>query len=377
MNDPGTTIPDSCFCDFNAGSAASAEVLACFLEVERACPANPASTHAPGRRARGVLEAARSRIGKVLDVAPDDVVFTSGGTEAANLAVSGLGDPSLPVQVSDAEHPAVLEPARQRGARLWPVDEAGVVQVAAPEEHVGLLCLVHAQSELGTLQPVVRTAELADDLQVPLFVDAAQTLGRTDLRPILATRAIVALSPHKAFGLRGHGVLVGLGLAGRLRPLLRGGGQEQGLRPGTQSPSLALANALAIEQAIATRELRAANMHAARATFLEALRSTAIVHQVLTPLANSVPNTAMVRFHDVDGRNLLPALDLAGIHASHGSACSAGAPTPPRILRAIGLADPVARGCVRFSFSSDHDLASVRRAGLRTGEVVRRLQKKK
>jgi cysteine desulfurase len=365
---------ETVFCDFNAGAPASEEVLAAFLEAERIYAGNPASVHATGRKARAALEDARTRIGSALGVAAADVVFTSGGTEAANLAVAGLGDPALPVVVSDAEHPAVYEPALVRGMQTWPVDQDGRAVVQTPRAPVGLLCLVHAQSELGTLQPVLDAATLADRLGVPLFVDAAQSLGRTTLRPVLATGAILALSPHKCGGLRGHGVLLGRDLQRRLRPLLRGGAQELGLRPGTQSPALALANALAIERAISEQPRRALHMETARRSFLNGLNDTE--HRVLTPLANSVPNTAMLCFPGIDGRNLLPALDLAGVHASHGSACSSGAPTPPRILAAIGLDGAAARACVRFSFGWRDETTPWRDVGERVGAIVRRLKKK-
>jgi cysteine desulfurase len=364
---------ETVFCDFNAGAPASEEVLATFLEAERLYAGNPASVHATGRRARAGLEEARARIGRALGVADADVVFTSGGTEAANLAVAGLGDPSLPVLVSDAEHPAVFEPALVRGMQTWVVDQDGAAVVREPRVPVGLLCLVHAQSELGTLQPVLAAATLADRLGVPLFVDAAQSLGRTTLSPVLATGAILALSPHKCGGLRGHGVLLGRELQRRLRPLLRGGTQELGLRPGTQSPALALANALAIERAVSEQPQRALHMEAARRSFLNGLCDTE--HRVLTPLANSVPNTAMLCFSGIDGRNLLPALDLAGVHASHGSACSSGAPTPPRILAAIGLDGAAARACVRFSFGWRVETTSWRDVGARVATIVRRLKK--
>jgi cysteine desulfurase len=365
------------FCDHNAGAPASAEVLARFVEIEREHPANPASAHTPGRRARAVLEDARERIAAALGVAAVDVVFPSGCTEAANLAVAGLGAPELPVALAPVEHPAVLEAAARRGVVEWRVDASGAAVVAPPEREVGLVCLVHAQSELGTLQPVAAAAALASELRVPLFVDAAQTLGRVPLRDVLARGAIVALSPHKAGGLRGHGVLAGHELHRVLRPLLRGGAQELGLRPGTQSPALAAANALAIERASHEQPQRAAAMHATRAAFLDALAATRVAHRVLTPLANSVPNTAMVCFAHVDGRNLVPALDLAGVHASHGAACSSGAPTPPRVLRAIGLDDDDARACVRFSFGWSEQRDDARELGARVGALVLGLQKKK
>ena len=367
---------ESFFCDANAGGPVDAEVLALFLDVERHCPGNPASSHAPGRRAKAVLEEARARIATALGVDPDDVVFTSGGTEAANLAVSGLGDLDLPVLLGEVEHPAVSEPALQRGVVRWGMDHRGSVLVTAPGERVGLCCLVHAQSELGTLQPVETAAALAKSLGVPIFVDAAQTLGRMPLANTIAVASAVSLSPHKCGGLRGHGVLVGRGIAARLQPRMRGGGQEQGLRPGTQSPALAAANALAIERATNEQSQRAANMAATRSAFLAGLSHSSVEHEVLTPLDASLPNTVMVRFPNVDGRNLLPALDLSGIHASHGSACSSGAPTPPRVLLAIGLDETAARACVRFSFGWREARQAAESAGRLAGSVVRVRQKK-
>ncbi len=364
------------FCDHNAGAAALPEVLALFLEVERSCPANPASAHAPGRRARAVLEAARERIAAALAVAPGDVLFTSGGTEAANLAVSGLGEPHLPVLLADVEHPAVLEAASLRGIVRWSVDAVGRAVVAAPDRPVGLIAMVHAQSELGTLQPIAAAAALADEMCVPLVVDAAQTLGRVPLDDVLRTARAVVLSPHKCGGLRGSGALVGRGLTAALRPLLRGGGQEFGLRPGTQGPALAAANALAIERAVREGPQRAAVMAANRAAFLRGLVDTGAQHRVLTPLESSLPNTAMVFFPGLEGRSLLPALDLAGVYASHGSACSSGAPTPPRVLRAIGLDDAAARSCVRFSFDWTSREAALREVGARVGALVAARQKK-
>jgi cysteine desulfurase len=172
-------------------------------------------------------------------------------------------------------------------------------------------------------------------------------------------------------------VLFGRGLQHHLRPLLRGGGQESGLRPGTQSPALAAANALAIERAVAATEERAQRMLAARTAFLAGLAASGVVHRVLTPLARSLPNTVMVHFAQIDGRNLLPTLDLAGVRASHGAACSSGSPTPPRILSALGLDDATARACVRFSLGADAEPSTSHDAGARAGGVVRRRQEKK
>jgi cysteine desulfurase len=370
------SAPEPAFCDHNAGSPALPEVLAAFVDTERRCPGNPASTHTAGRAARAALEHARERIANALGVAAADVVFTSGGTEAANLAVLGLGAPEQPVLLAPTEHPAVAEPAALRGTVDWRVEPDGTAIVARPERMVGLVCLAHAQSELGTLQPIAAAAAMAATLAVPLFVDAAQTLGRVDLQPVVGCGAVLSLSPHKAGGLRGLGVLLGHELHRQLRPLLRGGGQELGLRPGTQSPALAVANALAIELAIAERTARAATMLRARAEFLAGIAASGVAHRVLTPLDRSLPNTAMLHFPGVEGRNLLPTLDLIGVQASHGSACSSGAAIPPRILTAIGLDEAAAHSCVRFSLGFRDEPNATREVGVRAGAIVARRQKK-
>tara|TARA_R110002096_G_scaffold18638_10_gene63338 strand:- start:443 stop:1567 length:1125 start_codon:yes stop_codon:yes gene_type:complete len=371
-----STLQGPWFCDYNAGAPVLPEVLAEFVATEQRCPANPASSHGAGRRARGVLEQARERIANLFELPAGDVVFTSGGTEAANMAVRGLGDPNLPVLVSDVEHPAVRESAERRGTCKWHVDAHGAAMITEPTRAIGLVCLVHAQSELGTLQDVEAAIEVASNCDVPIVIDAAQTLGRVRVQELLATDAVVALSPHKAGGLRGHGVLLGRRLESKLQPLMLGGGQEFGLRPGTQSPSLAAANSLAIELAITEQPQRALAMARNRKAFLEGLEGRSCPFRVLTPLTNSVPNTVMLCFDDVEGRNLLPALDLAGVQASHGSACSSGSMTAPKILTAIGVDDARARACVRFSFDWKNPYEVCAHVGAVVGDVMLRLRKK-
>lgn len=362
--------------DHNATTAVDARVLDCFVAIESAHPANPASLHTAGRAARAIVEDSRQRIAEALRVDVGDVLFTSGGTEANNLAVAGLGDPDLPVLLAEVEHPSVREVACRRGARWLGTDREGRAVVADVDERIGLLCMVHGQSEVGTLQPVGAAAALAHSLGVSMHVDAAQTLGRVGLDEVLAVAGSVTLSPHKCGGLRGCGVLVVRDATARLRPLLHGGGQESGLRPGTQSPALCAATALCIELALREQPTRAVTMAAARDAFVAALAASAADVQLLTPMHDSLPNTVMLRARDVDGRTLLPALDLAGIEASHGSACSAGSPTPPSVLAAMAIVDRDARACVRFSFARDARRDDATRAGEVAAVTIARLQKK-
>ena len=363
------------FLDHNAGGPVDPRVLAHFVETEQACPGNPSSAHRIGRRARSVVEDARARVANALSVDVDDVVFCSGGTEANNLAVRGLGDPGLPVLLAPTEHPSLLEPAKARGLAWWGVDASGHAMPAVVDRKVGLVCLVHAQSEVGTLQPVVEARRVADDMQAPLHVDAAQSLGRIPLADALRCAHSVSLSPHKCGGLRGSGVLVVRGAERNLRPLLRGGSQEHGLRPGTVSPALAASTALAIELAVGEQAARAERMDFAKSAFVQELSSRLREVRVLTP-HDGLPNTAMVAFAHVDGRALLPALDLVGVCASHGSACSSGSPQPPAVLLAMGLSEADARACVRFSFGAGTSIEHARDAARRVADAVGRVQKK-
>lgn len=358
------------YLDHNASSPVDPRVLQCFLEVEQECPGNPSSLHRSGRKARAMVEQAREQIAVALSVPPADVFFLSGGTEANNLVVQGAGDPGLPVLLASTEHPSVVEPARVRGSVAWSITADGTAIVTEPTGPVGLICLVHGQNEVGTLQPIGQASALARKLRVPLHVDAAQTLGRIDLREVTEAADTVTLTMHKAGGLRGSAVLVARDGGAGLRPTLRGGGQERGIRAGTVSPALASAAALTVRLAGREWPHRAERMQRARAAFCAALQATGVTPRVLTPLERSLPNTLLLQFDGVDGRSLLPALDLAGVEASQGSACSSGSPSPSPLLLGMGLAERDARACVRFSFGHAHAPDEAAAAGRVVGQTI-------
>lgn len=354
--------------DHNACTPVDERVLARFLEVEGLCPGNPGSLHESGRTARAVLERSREQVAAALGVRSDDVLFVSGGTEANNIIVSGSGDPDLPVLLAQMEHASVLEAAAARGRVFWQVDSSGRAVITPPDRKVGLLCLVHGQNEVGTLQPVVEAAALARELKVPLHVDASQTLGRCPIADVMGVATSVTIATHKAGGLRGTGVLVCRDPD--VRPLFFGGGQQRGLRPGTESPALAAAAALTVTLALEEQAARAKSMLEARSAFAAELPAN-VKH--VTPEKDSLPNTLMCLFEGVDGRVLLPALDLAGVEASQGSACSSGSPTPPLVLTAMGMSGDAARACVRFSFSHRTGTDEAAGGGRVVREVVSRL----
>lgn len=356
--------------DHNATTPVDPRVLERFLEVESACPHNAGSPHAGGRRARAVLEDARASAASAAGVEPDDVVFVSCCSEANNIAVAGLGAPELPVLLAPVEHKSVAEPAGRRGTLAWAVDARGTAVVTQPSEPIGLVCLTHAQGEIGTIQPIAQAAECARQAGVALHVDAAQTVGRVPIDEVLRVADSISVSSHKFGGLRGASLWIVRG--DTPRPLLVGGGQEGGIRPGTVSPSLAAATALAFELALAETGARARAMGDARRAFEEELFSAVRCTRV-TP-EHALPNTVTVRFEGVDGRALLPALDLAGVRASQGSACSSGSPEPPAVLRAMDYTPDEARQCVRFATSPGTDSEIARRAARAVAAVVERLR---
>ena len=356
--------------DHNAGTSVDPRVLARFIELESEGLANPSSLHLRGRAAHAILEEARTQAAQALGVHEDEVLFVSGGSEANNLAILGLGASQLPVLTSPLEHPSVLEPARRRGCELWNVDDEGRAIVQPPLRQVGLVALVHAQSEIGAIQDVASAARLARTLGVPLHVDAAQSLGRIPVDEVLALAGTVAFAVHKAGGIRGQSVLVVRRAAQTaLVPVSLGGGQEFGVRPGTQSPALCAATALAIELAVTEREQRACTMRAACAAFLERLGPQGCTLLTREP---ALPNTALLLFHVRDGRAILPALDLLGVEASQGSACASGAALPPRLLLAMGHDETTARRAVRFSFSLSSGVDTACEAADRVREFLTR-----
>ena len=316
-----------------------------------------------------MVEDARYQVAEALDVDADHIVFVSGGTEANNIALLGSGDLTLPVLCAPVEHPSVIQSAQQRGVTLWDVDETGSAVIVRPTDAIGMIALVHGQNEVGTLQPVDAACELANELRVPVHIDASQTLGRCPVGDVVAAASSITFSTHKANGLRGMAVLVDKDTS--TLPRFFGGGQQRNRRPGTESPSLAAATALALELAITEQKERAERMQLARDAFASELKCDDV--RALTP-SNSLPNTIMFLFEGVDGRELLPALDMAGVEASQGSACSSGSPTPPPVLAAMGLSQRVAQSCVRFSFASQTTPENAREGGRVVKGVVLRMQ---
>jgi len=330
-------------------------------EAMRAAPeGNPASAHADGRRARQAVEDARERIAAVLGAHPDEVIFTSGATEANNLAIFGLaGDRGADDSIiaSHLEHACVVEPLKQleaRGASIgWrPVDERGRFVAGVAEADTSLVCLMLANHETGAIQPV-REVAAALPVGAALHCDAAQAVGKIPVNFHELGATMLAVSAHKFGGPVGVGALL-VKRGTTLRPLFFGGHQQHGRRPGTEPVVLVAGMAKALE--IMSRTMTANHQH------LESLRShlwrrlvemasPVVLNGPEIGAADVLPGTLNVSFPGCRGDLLLVALDLAGIACSTGSACSSGSLLPSPVLRAMRVADEIVRSALRFSFA--------------------------
>jgi cysteine desulfurase len=325
---------------------------------------NASSLHAAGRRTRRVVEESRESIAEALGARPSEVVFTSGGTEADNLAVKGLywaREPARRVLVSAIEHHAVLDPAhwlqRDQGAevRLLPVDHQGRVrpEVLAEElgrdpEAVALVSVMWANNEVGTVQPIAELAELARAAGVPFHTDAVQALGHLPVSFSGAGVDALSLTGHKIGGPMGVGAL----LLGRgLTPVsvVHGGGQERDVRSGTLDAPAIAGLAAAVRVSVARREHEAARVAALRDDLVRRVRQ-AVPDVILNGDPDDrLPGNAHFSFPGCEGDALLMLLDAKGVECSTGSACSAGVSQPSHVLLAMGADADTARGSLRFT----------------------------
>lgn len=345
---------------------------------------NASSLHASGRRARRVIEESRETVAQALGCRPGEVVFTSGGTEADNLAVKGLfwsrrdGDPRRTRVLSTAvEHHAVLDPlewlAEHEGAEveMLPVDHDGRLRVdalrAAVERDpasVALITVMWANNEVGTLQPIDEVVAIAAEHGIPVHTDAVQAVGVTPVDFAASGVDALSLSGHKVGGPQGVGALV-VRREVELTPQLHGGGQERDVRSGTLDVPAIAGFAAAVELAVKQQADHAARLAGLRDELVAAVRR-AVPDAVLNgDPVDRLPGNVHLSFPGCEGDSLLMLLDARGIECSTGSACSAGVPQPSHVLLGMGRSSDEARSSLRFSLghtSTDADVAAVAEA---------------
>ena len=361
---------DPIYLDHNATTPTRPEVVEAVARCYSEGLANPASQHRPGQRARRVLEDAREAVAEILGAdlsgsPADRLVFTSGGTEANSTAVLGIaraGGRSEPGQIiiSSIEHASVIEPAEYLLERGWRLDTLGVTPegVVRPGDLAGLLSpaarlvsVMLGNHETGVLQPVAQLAAICREAGVPIHTDAVQVVGKLPVVFRGLGVSAMTVAAHKYQGPLGIGALV-LRHDVAVEPLLFGGHQQDGLRPGTEPVALAVGMRVALELWRKEHEAHARRLTALRERFERGLKAGFAGLVVHGAGADRLPHTASIGFPGLDGQILLLALDSVGVACSAGSACSSGSTELSPTLRAMGVPRDVLAGSLRFSLGA-------------------------
>jgi cysteine desulfurase len=373
------------YLDHNATTPLDPRVVQAMQRSAAEAFANPASQHGPGRQARRMLEVARQRIGELLgaNTAADQVIFTSGATEANNLALRGLaGLPPGRVIISAIEHPSVTGTAeylQTLGFEICrlPVDTDGVVQVDAlpalltPDTRVVSVML--GNNETGALQPVDRIAACCTEAGVPLHTDAAQVAAKLPVDFHALGTVALTITAHKFHGPRGIGALILRGGV-PLQPILFGGFQQAGLRPGSEPVELAVGMGTALELWDAERSERNERIAALRDGLERKLLAAWPATVVHAARVARLPHTCCLSFPGLDRQALLMALDQAGVACSTGSACASGSSEPSPALLAMGCDESLVGSALRFSLGAMTTAEEVDQAARRILHAGNRLR---
>jgi len=376
-------MPEPIYLDHAATTPVRPEVLDAMTPFYGPRFGNPSSLHRWGREARTALDEARERLAACLGARPDEVFFTSGGTEADNLAILGAwrarkADGRRAVVTTPIEHKAVLgavHQAAREGAeeRLCRVDATGTVDVASFDEltrdAVAVASVMWINNEIGTVQPVAKLAETAKARGALFHTDGVQAFGKVDVDSRKIPFDLLAVSGHKIGAPKGCGAaFVRRGTV--LQSLFHGGDQERGKRPGTENVAAAIGLARAAELACSEREKEVARLLGLRAKLERELMQRvpdAVIHGA--GARERAPHIVNVSVPGVDSESMLMALDLQGIGCSAGSACQAGTSSPSHVLTAIGAGRELVNGAIRMSLGAMNDESTVPRVA----EVFARL----
>ena len=351
--------------DHNATTPLHPDVLETMARVLREEFGNPSSVHRYGQRAKAILDDARSAVAALIGGDPSEVVFTSGGTEADNFALRGVAEAlestgRRHLLVSAIEHEAVLNTSKSLARRGWdttllPVDDSAIVSpdalrtaLAATSGRAALVSVMHANNEVGTLQPIAELAAVTHEHGAVFHTDAVQTAGKVPINVKDLGIDLLSLSAHKFNGPKGAGALwIRRGL--RMTAFMTGGRHERNRRAGTEN----VAGIAGLGAAAAIARARQAAGSAAMATLRDRLEAGALKRIPGTAVngdrARRVPNTTNISFDGVEAESLLIALDLEGFAVSTGSACSSGTLEPSHVLRAMGLPSHRTQNSIRFS----------------------------
>jgi cysteine desulfurase len=351
------------YLDHNATTAVDSAVLDAMLPSFSSEFGNASSIHTFGQRARAAVETAREQVAALVNARPQEIVFTSGGTESDNHAIFGAAQAQLPVRpgthviTSTIEHEAVLNACQaleRQGVAITylPVDREGLISLddlrRALRPETVLITVMHANNELGVIQPLDEIGRIAAEADIYFHTDAVQSAGKVPIDVKTLQVDLLSISGHKFYAPKGIGALF-IKSGTQLRQLLYGGHHQRGFRPGTENVAGIVGLGKAAELARLSLEKDAARISRLREILEQGILARVPNSHVNSSIAPRTPNTSNILFPGLEGEALVIALDLKGLACSTGAACSSGAVEPSHVLTAIGLPASKARASIRFS----------------------------
>jgi cysteine desulfurase len=381
------------YLDYNATTPVEPEVLDAMLPYFSAEFGNASSIHTFGQKARAAVETAREQVAALIGARPQEIFFTSGGTESDNHAIFGIASSSFTSSTSSIPRPHVITCFTEHEAVLnacqalekqnidvtyLPVDQDGLIDLehlrGAVRPETVLITIMHANNELGTVQPIEQIGRIAKDTDVYFHTDAVQSAGKIPIDVNQFQLDLLSLSGHKLYAPKGIGALYVRG-GTRLKQLLYGGHHQRGMRPGTENVAGIVGFGKAAEIARHSLANDAKRLSALRDQLEHGLLHRVPHSRINAGRAPRTPNTANLVFPGVEGEALLIALDLKGLACSTGAACSSGAVEPSHVLTAIGLPAEEARASLRFSLGRHTTQAEIDFALTVVPSVVAQLRK--
>ena len=353
------------YLDHSATTPVRPEVLGVMVPYFRDVFGNASSIHTYGQKAKKALEDSREKVADCLGASPEEIVFTSGGTESTNMAIQGSLRTSRKkgnhLITSSIEHHATLHTCQyleEEGYRVTyvPVDRYGKVDPlevkSAITDQTDLISVMHVNNEVGTIEPIQAIGEIARERGIPFHSDAIQSVGKIPVNVAELKVDFLSLSAHKFYGPKGIGVLY-IRKGAPFEPLFRGGHQETERRPGTQNIPSIVGLARALELAIEEMDQVSVREKNLRDSFWEAIQTQIEAVRMNGHPVDRVPPILNVSFDFVDGESVILNLDLKGIAASTGSACLSGALEPSHVLLAMGVPKRLAQAAVRLSLGRE------------------------
>src|SRR5688572_11350190 len=355
------------YLDHNATTPVSAAVADAMMRALQDLFGNASSVHYYGQQAKAAIDDARSAVAALLGAEPSEIVFTSGGTEADNFAIRGAAEALEPTGrkhliTSGIEHEAVLNTFKALAKRGWrttvvPLDASGIVSAdrlrEALTDDTALVSVMHANNEIGTIQPIAELATVAHSRGALFHTDAVQSAGKIAVNVRALGIDLLAVSAHKFYGPKGIGALwAKRGV--RLAPFLSGGKQERNRRAGTENVPGAIGMGVAASRALKKMDAEGTRLAALRDRLEAGVLSSVPNTDVNGARDARVPNTTNISFDRIEAESLLIALDLEGVAVSTGSACSSGTLEPSHVLKAMGLSSHRAQNSIRFSLGESN-----------------------